>query len=364
MLLAELARGRDNNLNLLRITAALAVLASHSWALATGNSMLEPLRQSIDVSLGTLAVDVFFVTSGFLVTASLLSRSSAIDFLLGRSLRIYPALVVMVALTVGVLGPLFTTLDLTQYLHAYGTRAYLVYNSTVSSDVSHSLPGVFEGNPWPGAVNGSLWTLPYEVRMYATLLLAWALLRVAGPRRPFLMRLLIPTAAAASGLLLLKSSSDAHLDEPGLRLFFMFFAGSSCQVFKDRIRLHTAGAALAATTMTGCALFAPRHFTAVFMFTMPYLLLYLAFVPAGLLRKYNTMGDYSYGVYIYAFPVQQVLVALLPGIDAPLLLMLSALATLTLAALSWHLIEERSLRLKQHLSDHTHRLLRLGSNTY
>jgi peptidoglycan/LPS O-acetylase OafA/YrhL len=327
--------------------------------------MLEPLRQSIGVSLGTLAVDVFFFTSGFLVTASLLSRTSAIDFVWGRGLRIYPALVVMVALTVGVLGPLFTTLDPAQYLHAYGTRAYLVYNSTVLSDVINFLPGVFANNPWPGAVNGSLWTLPYEVRMYATLLLAWILLRVAGHRRPSLMRLLIPTAAAISGLLLLlKSSGDAHLGEPGLRLFFMFFAGSSYQVFKDRIRLHTAGAVLAATAITACALFTPRHFTAVFMFTMPYLLLYLAFVPAGLLRKYNSMGDYSYGVYIYAFPVQQVLVALFPGISVLSLLLLSALGTLTLAALSWHLIEERCLRLKQTLSNHTHRLLRLGSTTY
>lgn len=360
MLLSELAKGRDNNLNLLRICAAFAVLISHSWALATGNASSEPLHASTGMSLGSLAVDVFFVASGFLVTASLLSRASAIEFFWGRSLRIYPALLVVVLLTVTVLGPAFTNLPLRDYWSAYGTRAYVVTNGLMMSDVRHFLPGVFESNPWRGAVNGSLWTLPLELRMYATLLGAWLLLWVTGRWRPRLMRLLIPLLALFYAALLLRDIVEETASPPDLRLKFMFFVGASLQVFKARIPMSDRGAVLAAGALATCWIAVPLQFPTLFMLTMPYLLLYLAYVPAGLVRQYNRLGDYSYGVYIYAFPVQQTLMATLQGLSPIALLLASAVITLALSALSWHLIEERALALKAPLSALTRRLLSVG----
>ena len=209
MLLSELSKGRDNNLHLLRICAALAVLASHSWALATGNGTLEPLRALTGMSLGSLSVDVFFVASGFLVTASLLTRSNAIDFFWARCLRIYPALMVVILLTVLVLGPALTSLPLRDYLTAYGTRSYLLTNGLMVTDARYFLPGVFENNPYPGAINGSLWTLPLELRMYAMLLGGWLLLWMTGDWRPRLMRLLIPGLAVFYAALMLKDLAIA-----------------------------------------------------------------------------------------------------------------------------------------------------------
>ena len=90
MRLKDVADSRENNFNLLRIVAASAVLVSHSYPLSLGPKAAEPLSQSLGVTLGSVAVDVFFVVSGFLVTASLVRRQSSLDFIVGRFLRIFP----------------------------------------------------------------------------------------------------------------------------------------------------------------------------------------------------------------------------------------------------------------------------------
>jgi peptidoglycan/LPS O-acetylase OafA/YrhL len=114
--LAELARGTDNNFNLLRMGAALAVLITHSFALAIGTGDAEPLRGSLGMTLGSISVDIFFITSGFLVTGSLLTRQNLIEFIWARVLRIFPALIAMLGLTVFGLGCFFTSLPLSSYL--------------------------------------------------------------------------------------------------------------------------------------------------------------------------------------------------------------------------------------------------------
>ena len=98
MKLSDFTSGRDNNFNLIRIIAALAVLVTHSFALATGTSAAEPFQKTLGMTIGSIAVDIFFITSGFLVTGSLLTRKSFIDFIefvWARVLRIFPALLVM-----------------------------------------------------------------------------------------------------------------------------------------------------------------------------------------------------------------------------------------------------------------------------
>jgi len=136
MKLVDYAQSRDNNFNLIRIIAALSVLVSHSFVLATGNPNAVPLRASIGMTLGTFAVDAFFIVSGFLVTASLVNRQNIIDFVWARVLRIYPALLVMVLLTVFALGPYFTSEALSAYLVDHKTYQYLTKCSTLISGVT------------------------------------------------------------------------------------------------------------------------------------------------------------------------------------------------------------------------------------
>ena len=162
MKLSLLSQGRDNNFNLIRAVAALGVLVTHGFALSIGTGDAEPFRESFGITLGTIAVDIFFITSGFLVTSSMLNRKRAMDFIWARVLRIFPALFAMLLITVFVLGPIFTTRSLTSYLMDHSTLTYLTKNSLLFTDIAYTLPGVFESNPYKRAVNGSLWTMPFE----------------------------------------------------------------------------------------------------------------------------------------------------------------------------------------------------------
>ena len=343
--LARLAVGRDNNLNLIRLLAAFAVLVGHSVPLATGaGGGTEPFARSLGIPLGAMAVDLFFVVSGFLVAGSLLSREDPIDFFWGRALRVFPALVVVVALTVLGLGLAFTTLTASAYLTDRGTWLHLAKNASLVS-IDYVLPGVFETNPYPRAVNGSLWTLPIEVRLYAALLSVWALCLAVRRRAP--------RACSVAILVLALGSTAWHLREhfhPGphvhtVRLVSMFFGGASFYVLRARIALsRTAFGACVLALVAAAA--DTRAFFFVYAATLAYVVLFLAYVPSGALRQYNRLGDYSYGTYIYAFPVQQSVAALIPGIGVAPLAAIAGAITLLCAALSWHLVESPALALR------------------
>ena len=174
--LSEYAVGRDNNFNLIRLMAALSVLFSHSVAALGLPSSREFFFDHLGLSLAEMAVDVFFVTSGFLVAGSLVNRGDVIAFLWARALRIYPAIWVMLILTVFVLAPALTTLSLADYFTSAKTHEYFVKCATLIGGVRYSLPGVFETMPLHGEFNGSLWTLPIELRLYCYLAAGWLVL--------------------------------------------------------------------------------------------------------------------------------------------------------------------------------------------
>lgn len=102
--------GNDNNLNLLRVVAALLVLVSHSFVIVSGDVDREPLRPTYGLTFGSIAVDVFFVVSGLLVTRSIANRNDAVAFITARALRIWPELVVSLLLVAYVLGGAVTGL--------------------------------------------------------------------------------------------------------------------------------------------------------------------------------------------------------------------------------------------------------------
>lgn len=345
MTLSDYSVGRDNNFNALRVIAALSVLVTHSFALATGSPATEPLRGEIGMTMGAIAVDVFFVTSGFLVTSSLLGSRSLLEFACARILRIYPALIVMVSMTVFALGALFTSLPIPSYFSSPQTYLYLVKCSTLILNIEYQLPGVFDSNPFKSGVNGSLWTMPYEIRMYAMIAILWLALRMNGERRLFAFKLIVVTSTLLAGGGLVYMHLDQQPESNFLRLFFMFFAGASFYVLRERVRMsHWAFVVL----LCGLALsFGDK--TLFFIWYAPslgYLVLYLAYIPSGFIRSYNRIGDYSYGIYIYAFPVQQTVAALVPNVSIHEMILLAGGLTTLMAMLSWHLIEKRFLALK------------------
>ena len=152
---------RENNFDSVRLIAAAAVIYGHAHPLTQ-----TPDRVFWGNSVESFAVKVFFVISGFLITASWLSDPSPFRYFAKRALRIFPALAVVVAVSALVLGPLVTTLPLSSYFASPQVPAYF---SNIALRPVYYLPGVFDRLPYPGAVNGSLWSLPAEFAMYLLL---------------------------------------------------------------------------------------------------------------------------------------------------------------------------------------------------
>lgn len=347
--LADAAVGRDNNFNLFRLIAAWSVLVSHSFAIVSGDPGTEPLVQWLGVTPASLAVDAFFFTSGFLVTNSLVANSGAgvrglLRFALARIFRIYPALIVMVLLTIVLLGLFFTPMPLREVLRHEQTTWYLLKNSTLFWGTTGSLPGVFADLPLRNVINGSLWTLPFEVRMYVALGGLWLLLAaLAGHRKKVFQLLIVLVALGALVTHLSALLLEGQLDQRR-RLTFLFFAGAACWLFRHSITLTTRNFVILALAV-GASTFDKTAFALVYHLSLSYLMLWIAYVPGGVLRRFNRLGDFSYGLYIWAFPVQQAIVSLNPGIGPGLHILYSTAVTLLFAILSWHLIEKPALRL-------------------
>jgi peptidoglycan/LPS O-acetylase OafA/YrhL len=341
----DLCKSRDNNFNLIRMVAALMVMASHCAPLSLGVGAVEPLQSELGMTLGSVAVDIFFVTSGFLVTASLLHNKDALQFVWNRVLRIYPALWIMVAITVFGMGLSVTTLDGAAYLSSPQVSRYLWMCATMFDEGAYFLPGVFMQNPYSGAINGSLWSVAYELKMYAILVVAWLLLRWAWPRQDRVIDAAIVLAVVASGFVVWQG-----LGRPEQRifahLFFMFFSGAACYVLRRRISLTTKEFLLWCLAIAAAGVVGSGVFRLVYTLTLAYGVLYLAYVPAGWIRNYNLLGDYSYGVYIYAFPVQQIVASVVHGVSASTMFFASLPFVLVLAVASWHGVEKRALALK------------------
>ena len=357
--LSEYTVGRDNNFNLIRLTAALSVLAGHSVAVLGLPSSREFFFDHLGLSLAEMAVDVFFVTSGFLVTGSLVNRGEVIAFLWARALRIYPAIWAMLVLTVFVLAPALTTLPPAEYFASPKTHDYFVKCATLIGGVRYSLPGVFETNPLHGEFNGSLWTLPIELRLYCYLAAGWLVLAAAPAIRLRAMSIAAPVAACAFLILILRGRLfGASFNAADTRVF-MFLYGTTLYLWRDKVPMRSAilFAALA------CLLIASvneQAFFVVYVLCLAPLVLHLAYLPTGRIRAFNDWGDCSYGVYIYAFPIQQTLAFLFPSMPLIAMILCSGAITLAVAALSWTLIERRTLALKGEFAAATSRAFNLG----
>lgn len=340
------ARHRDNNFNILRMFAALAVLITHSFALATGDPRAEPFRGTLGMTMGLMAVDIFFITSGFLITGSLLKRGGAIEFIWARALRIFPALVVMLVITVFGMGLFVTTLPVDQYLTSKQVYSYFVYCATLFFGVAYDLPGVFTDNPYKNAVNGSLWTLPYEVRMYAILLGLWCITRVLKGVDSKSFKVVITCLSFFFLAAIFYTRQTNSPIAPLFMLGYMFFIGSVFYLWKDKILLNKHIALPALVVLVAAANIDKTIFFVLYILLLPYIVLYFAYFPSRLVRNYNRFGDYSYGVYIYAFPVQQCLAFMMPGISVRNMIFFSLSITLVLAIASWNLVERHALLLK------------------
>jgi peptidoglycan/LPS O-acetylase OafA/YrhL len=336
--LGALAHGRDNNFQLIRLLAASFVVLFHSYAL-TSRWTHEPLWQlAPELNFGALGVKIFFVISGFLVTQSWLARRQVVPFVAARALRIYPALVAATLFTI-VLAGASTSLPWREYLAHPQTVDY-AWRVALGWEMVYRLPGAFPANPFPHDVNGSLWTLPIELRLYVALLLAGVVGLLA--RRGAWLAALCAMAVAFAW------QPDwfplAPNDRVVRELALLFALGSLAYAWRDALPLSLAGAAAAVLLIAVNPGGLPRG--ALFAPLLAYVVLVAAYHPRVVLPAANRIGDYSYGLYVYSFPVQQTLMQRWPALEPAGLFALSLPAALAVAALSWHALERPALTRK------------------
>ena len=290
--------------------------------------------------LGPLGVYIFFSISGYLVAQSWERDPSVIRFLMRRSLRIFPALFVCTVLSVFVLGPLLTEVTQVEYWKSEHTRGYF---SNLYLYITYYLPGVFTSNKLPNAVNGSLWSLPVEFAMYLLIVIIgfvrapkWGVLAAA----LVFMALSAGWAFQATEMLVYYRTDMRQLVLCGV----YFFVGACMNQFKVD-RFFNLTYALAAVIVW----LALSRWIVVFImaswFFLPFIVLAFGTAKNSPLARV-TPWDFSYGIYIYAFPIQQTIVYLFPKIDFLAYFGSTFVITVALAAVSWLFVEKPALKLK------------------
>ena len=336
--LADAAARPDNNFNLIRLLAAWAVIFGHAHAVAVWGG-LEPVHVLLGrfKFSGLVAVDTFFLVSGFLIAASL-ERNRLPAFLASRALRIFPALLVCVTLTVLVLGPLVTLIPAADYWRHPETLRYFVANVGLSLNTAQFLPGVFD-DMRRHSVNASLWSLPVEARCYLALA-GLGLLRL-NKRGRFNVLFVV---AMVVGVLLL---GPRTLPETQSRVWscLAFFATGTF-AWLNRGAIPLGWPLLLAALVPAVLLRGGPHFYLAYWLALSYATFFVAYVPKLPVIRRN---DFSYGLYLYGWPAQQLVQMMFPMLGPWGNTLGATVLAGAFAVASWFLVERPAMRLKSRL---------------
>jgi peptidoglycan/LPS O-acetylase OafA/YrhL len=331
-----------------RIGLSLLILFWHSFALGYGAEWVEALPEVPFPTLIATFLPMFFALSGFLVMGSALRLNSLRTFITFRVLRIIPALLTEISLSALILGPLLTEVPLRDY---FSNPKFLSYFGSLIGRVRYELPGLFSNNPFPNVVNGALWTVGPEILCYVTL----SFLMLAGLLRK--RRLFTIFSLCYMALCIASDRFDPvplHEILPTKALILSFLAGNILFLYRERIVYS--GIVATACGVASLGLIAAAHLAPELRLLAYVAAVLLAYVVTlvGLTRLPNMPlfrhGDYSYGIYIYGFPIQQAVVHFLPHIGGWFNFALALPITLLFAACSWHMIEKPALALRKRFS--------------
>jgi peptidoglycan/LPS O-acetylase OafA/YrhL len=323
----------------LRIGLALAVLVWHSDILSSGSAALYHARWSGHFRfLLAMILPVFFALSGFLVAGSF-ARTRLHQFVALRALRLIPALAFEVTLSALILGAFFTTLSLRDYLTNPELASYF---GNIVGLVHFTLPGVFEHNPAARVINSQLWTIPFELECYLSLVLL-SLSTVLRDRRALVALVVLFSLVATARAFSVDPISPIG-PIPGRALVVSFLAGVSLYLYRDRIPYSPALGLVAGAV--GAVLMQFPNACYLAAFPVAYLSVWL-----GLMRPPKIpFGDLSYGIYLFHFPIEQSIMQVFPGVGGWWQLTVIALPPTALCAwLSWNLVEHPVLSRKKHV---------------
>jgi peptidoglycan/LPS O-acetylase OafA/YrhL len=345
--ITDMARERPAGFDYLRILLTLGVTAWHAIMVSgQADQFVTMVENTPWRPLLFFRLPMFFALSGFLICASATRCRTLISFGLLRAFRIFPALIVEVFLSALLLGPLMTRISLDQYILSGTFQTYLL---SAIGWIHFELPGVFAANPLRHAVNLSLWTIPVELSCYALIALLLVTRHLLAGRIMLILMTIMQLV-----LIVRYFNNPAQADFVGPQLPLCFLAGSALHLYRHRIRLHWS---LAATAMAITLLLLERHGgMTLIALPMAYFTVYLGLQVPKLLPSLKA-GDYSYGLYLYSFPIQQMVATMKWTHHWWLNLALSLPIALIAAVSSWHLIEKGFVRSKPWVLRTEHYLL-------
>ena len=335
--LAEVFDPKANSLNFIRLVLAAGVIFWHAFPLSGAEVEFAPARQL----MGQIWVDGFFAVSGFLIVGAWMRDPDWGRFLAARVLRIFPGYWTCLIITAFVLAPLSALIadGLWPWQSIGPSNATYVVSNAVLSINQTGIDGTLTDVPYPDAWNGSLWTLRWEFLCYLGVL-------VLGLTRLLTRRLVVPAlfllAVVGSVAARFVDVSFVQLDVVA-RFALMFLAGAVVYLYQSRIPVNW-------PIMAGCAVAVAATMLLPDYRVLGALPLAVLLLGVGALVKSPRLrfaNDISYGVYVYAFPVQQILATLGVYRWGILPFALVGLAcTIPLAAASWFIIEKQAMRLR------------------
>lgn len=322
-----------NHFNFIRFIAAFLVFYGHAYIF-----MGHPLNTFLNHELG---VFIFFAISGYLISLSWERDPSIMRYFQRRSLRIFPALIVVVLLSIFILGPIMTTWTWDKYFSSPYLFSYL---KNIFLYISYYLPGVFEHNTVPNAVNGSLWSLPAEFFMYI-------LVVIFAQKKKYTKYIVGFVFILFASLTVLWARVSPHMiviygtDMRQVVITGTFFWAGAVMYHWDFKKYFTFENFIIVLLLLLFLYRWPYIYSIASLFLIPFLVLTFGFSNAHTLLFFNKF-DYSYGFYIYAFPVQQSIIYLYPNITPFMFLSFGFVITMIFASLSWHYVEQPMMQFK------------------
>ena len=337
--------GHDNFFTPLRILMALLVVVEHSMIVSL-RDITAGAYVFFDYGLSYLAVNLFFITSGFLVTKSMTYRGDIAEYGSARVLRIYPALIIHVAFVLLIIGPLATTLPLWDYLsHPDVWKQPFLVLSFINSDMV--LPSAFLSNHEQLAA-APLWTLRYELLAYLMTALIFSL-GLMRKKWMILAQFILPSL-----VWLVAKETGLYEQIPGtaqnaLRFGIAYGLGATIFAYRERLNFHVFGFICMSLLAVLCSRINAMEIAVNLM--LAYGLMLVAFVKAPRFERLQKLSDVSYGIYIYHWGLLQLAFYWWPELSPAALFILIAPLSYAVAYLSWHIVEKPALRAKKHFAE-------------
>lgn len=338
------ADGRPSGFDYMRIILSIAVLGSHSVSSSYGREAAEILWDGPARGFLRTILPMFFALSGFLVAGSMERCRTLVKFLGLRAIRIYPPLAVEVLLSAFLIGPLVTSVPIGQY---FTDPQFLRYLVNITGHITFFLPGVFETNPNPQVVNGQLWTVPFE--LYCYIFLA-GLIFLGAKRYRFILPLgTFALLATIVGYEYFKSGWILHeyyrvLGGPLLVVIFLL--GVNFYIYREYIP-HSGLLCVFMAIVSLIALGLVPHGAYFAIFSLTYVTAYLGLCNPRRIKAISG-ADYSYGLFLYGYVVQQLIMHLFPSAREWYWNLIICLPLATgVAALSWYFVEEPAMKLRK-----------------